>query len=259
MKFCNWLRRLFSKPKFGTGLKPNDIDERDYNYRLSGITIDGMDLSEGTGKVLNQGSSNACTAFAVCELLDYVLEHKKNIPWSFKSSKLFTWYYSRLEEGTEDKNAGVQLRNVFKTINKYGFVQEVQYPFNKNWYIIPPAEVNIAGSFFKLYLGTIPKYYAIPTNKTNFSKLISNCLTNNTPIVFGFPIHDEFINTKQSNSEINNLTGKFRGYHAMLITGERDNHYIIKNSWGNMWGDKGYCYIEKQLLKDNAIDVWTLK
>ncbi len=38
------------------------------------------------------------------------------------------------------------------------------------------------------------------------------------------------------------------GRHAMLITGYTGNFYIVKNSWGENWGDKGYCYIPKNVL-----------
>jgi len=39
------------------------------------------------------------------------------------------------------------------------------------------------------------------------------------------------------------------GYHSMLCVGYIGNYFIIKNSWGTDWGDKGYCYIPKEVLK----------
>lgn len=41
------------------------------------------------------------------------------------------------------------------------------------------------------------------------------------------------------------------GYHAMLCVGYIGNYFIIKNSWGEDWGDKGYCYIPKKVLADS--------
>ncbi len=38
------------------------------------------------------------------------------------------------------------------------------------------------------------------------------------------------------------------GRHAMLITGYVGNFYVVKNSWGMDWGEKGYCYIPKNVL-----------
>jgi C1A family cysteine protease len=41
------------------------------------------------------------------------------------------------------------------------------------------------------------------------------------------------------------------GRHAMLIVGYTGNFYIIKNSWGTEWGDKGYCYVPKNVLEQS--------
>ncbi|RYE89386.1 MAG: hypothetical protein EOO75_11900, partial [Myxococcales bacterium] len=38
------------------------------------------------------------------------------------------------------------------------------------------------------------------------------------------------------------------GRHAMLIVGYRGNYFIVKNSWGTAWGEKGYAYIPKSIL-----------
>ncbi len=39
------------------------------------------------------------------------------------------------------------------------------------------------------------------------------------------------------------------GRHAMLIVGYTGNFYILKNSWGEGWGDKGYCYVPKNVIE----------
>jgi hypothetical protein len=47
----------------------------------------------------------------------------------------------------------------------------------------------------------------------------------------------------------------FHGRHAMLIVGYTGNFYIVKNSWGENWGDQGYCYIPKAVLADSDPDL----
>jgi hypothetical protein len=41
------------------------------------------------------------------------------------------------------------------------------------------------------------------------------------------------------------------GRHAMLIVGYTGNFFILKNSWGETWGDKGYGYVPKSVLADS--------
>lgn len=41
------------------------------------------------------------------------------------------------------------------------------------------------------------------------------------------------------------------GRHAMLIVGYTGNFYILKNSWSEDWGDKGYSYVPKNVLADS--------
>ncbi|MBI1790206.1 MAG: C1 family peptidase [Acidobacteria bacterium] len=41
------------------------------------------------------------------------------------------------------------------------------------------------------------------------------------------------------------------GRHAMLIAGYIGNFFIVKNSWGEDWGDKGYCYIPRNVLEQS--------
>jgi hypothetical protein len=45
------------------------------------------------------------------------------------------------------------------------------------------------------------------------------------------------------------------GRHAMLIVGYTGNYYIVKNSWGETWGDKGYCYVPKNVIAESEPDL----
>ena len=54
------------------------------------------------------------------------------------------------------------------------------------------------------------------------------------------------------------------GGHAMLCVGysDPDEVFIVRNSWGTDWGDKGYCYIPYRYLMNpdfNFGDSWIIK
>ena len=44
------------------------------------------------------------------------------------------------------------------------------------------------------------------------------------------------------------------GYHAMVIVGYTDEtkHFVVRNSWGEHFGDRGYCYIPYSYICDPA-------
>lgn len=44
--------------------------------------------------------------------------------------------------------------------------------------------------------------------------------------------------------------------HAVLLVGFTSTYWIIKNSWGAGWGDKGYIYINRDPNKNCGIGKW---
>ena len=76
------------------------------------------------------------------------------------------------------------------------------------------------------------------------------------PIAVGFEVLDDFRYYKEGiyrhtglMSRINNVTGFEETNHAVLIVGygHCDKHnldyWIVKNSWGDQWGEDGYFRI----------------
>jgi C1A family cysteine protease len=55
---------------------------------------------------------------------------------------------------------------------------------------------------------------------------------------------------------------KVLGGHAVLAVGYDDAKqcFIVRNSWGTKWGDKGHCYMPYAYLTDSdlAADFWTI-
>lgn len=76
------------------------------------------------------------------------------------------------------------------------------------------------------------------------------------PVVAGMAVYSDFyaytsgVYRKVKNSEL-------RGYHCVCVVGYDDDQqcWIVKNSWGDKWGDNGYIYIgygQADLLIDSS-------
>jgi len=75
------------------------------------------------------------------------------------------------------------------------------------------------------------------------------CLAEGYPIIFGLKLTQKFFKVGRSGiietPDPNDPQSAEHGLHAMLIVGYSDTEarFIVRNSWGTDWGDKGYCYI----------------
>ena len=101
-------------------------------------------------------------------------------------------------------------------------------------------------------------------------------LSKGFPIVFGMMVPKSFYLTPANGVVPMPSPNEVRlGGHALLAVGYDDDkqHFIVRNSWGEEFGDKGYCYIPYQFftekynatpeavdksLEDNAFSFWCL-
>lgn len=256
MNFFAFLWKLFQTNKTG-GLIPQSPDLRDYPYQPENIQIlPSVSLRNDFRQADDQGTLNSCSAYAMGAMLDYFAKKKKeNKKWeNFDFSENYQWYWSRYLEGSEDSNTGVVLRNCFKTVQKYGFTDQTLWSWQDGWRTAPSPKAQQSAEFFKLYLGFFNKYLYISRGDID---TVKKCLSEGFPVVFGIDIDKAFTKLKGSlvvSSIKNPLFG-----HAMIVVGYGPEGFLVRNSWGKRWGDKGYCTISEELFKLKAFDMWTLR
>lgn len=92
------------------------------------------------------------------------------------------------------------------------------------------------------------KHYGMVKNPL----LLRNALIVNGPCFGALPVYNytpEFWNRRPGDS--------LCGYHAISIVGYDEDGFIIRNSWGSGFGDKGYTHISlEDMLK--MIEIWTV-
>ncbi len=253
------LRSLF-------GLIEDAADPRDRPFQLSSVAPDtpGMvDLSPQLPAAWHQGSIGSCTSNACAGLLAYL--YPGHIP-----SRLALYYETRELEGTADKDAGCQIRDAMKVMQKQGVVSDDLWPYDEARFAEEPPNDGVDAEH------TIANY-----SRLNTLQDMLDCLSLAFPFVLSIDLPDYFDREAGAKGVMPLATGPIDtlGLHAMLAVGfDRDflanpdflasgldpsavesTMFLVRNSWGAAWGRNGHFWLAASWLTNRSTvgDCWT--
>ena len=258
----------FSKEIHKQNIKPNrytwksDIpDKRDKYAKYTDFTVDLevpsiIDLRENCPPIVDQGNLGSSTANSILFLYRYREMLKKEL-CTFMPSTLFLYYNSRIKDECIDQDNGSSIRDGLKCLNKLGVCSEKMWEYDISKFTDKPSdECYVFASLHKSI-----KYFKLNQDLA----LFKTCLINGFPFIFGLTLYESFDSDKTKTTgliDLPNINEKVIGAHTMAVIGydDKKKHFIIRNSWGNKWGDKGYCYLPYDYImdKDLATDFWIL-
>ncbi|MDN5284803.1 MAG: Xylellain [Mucilaginibacter sp.] len=244
------------------GWLPDLPDHRDLRYAivrqaaLAKPVPPLVDMRAQCPPVYNQGSLGSCTANAIAGAFQFELM-KQKLP-VFTPSRLFIYYNERVLEGHVKDDSGAQLRDGIKSVATLGVCDETLWPYNITKFAQKPtttlytkAKANLAIQYTRL-------------NNTAIGEL-KTCLASGNPFVFGFTAYQSFEGDAVAKSGVLTMptpTESVIGGHAVLAVGYDDSKkaFIVRNSWGDSWGLKGYFYMPYDYITntDLADDFWTI-
>ena len=105
----------------------------------------------------------------------------------------------------------------------------------------------------------VTNYFSLDTDQD-----IKQCLAAGFPVVFGTTVYESFESDSTASTGVVTMPSSDEqqvGGHCMTIVGYDDanNRWIVDNSWGVGWGDKGSCYIPYVYTDQFASDYWTVR
>lgn len=238
-----------------------------------------VDLRGKCPDVYDQGKLGSCTAnsLAFCYHFDELLNRESNrkivdnedtskitVQVSQKEtnvfipSRLFIYYNERNLEGTVDKDAGAEIHDGIQVMNTIGVCPETDWVYDISKFAVKPDEkCYTEAQNHKTIL-----YNALDQNLDQ----LKACLISGFPVAFGFVVYQSFESdyVKQTGQVPMPEPGeKVLGGHAVALVGFDDKQkvFIVRNSWGSSWGDRGYFYMpyEYVLNQELASDFWTIK
>ncbi len=219
-----------------------------------------VDLSENDnwGEMFDQGDLGSCVSNSVAYCIRFV--RKKEGRTVYDPSRLFIYYFGRLLENMPiNEDTGLYIRSGYKSVARYSVCSEKNWAYKPIKFAVKPNDNAIqAAAQHKTF-----SYLYVDHTLTDLKK----CLSDGYPISFGFTVFDSFMSssvarTGQVPYPKVDAEEQFGG-HAVTLVGYDDEKQMFKiaNSWGNKWGDNGFCYMPyKFILNDNFVgDFWTAR
>lgn len=220
----------------------------------------------------DQGDLGSCTANAGVGLVEYF--ERRAFGKHMEASRLFLYKATR-NLMKEKGDTGAFLRTTMGALVLFGVPPEEYWPYNTTNFDKEPTAFCYA--FAQNYQSM--SYYRLDPPGIKAAELLSRIKTNlaaGLPSMFGFTVYSSIAQASRNGGKIPYPTkgDKIEGGHAIVVAGyddkmkirngnaggiETTGAFLIRNSWGTEWGDKGYGWLPYEyVLKGLAEDWWSL-
>ena len=254
---------MSAKKSFATsryGWQPDLPDQRDHLYAAPlaaiGLVPAKADLRSQCPPVYNQGQLGSCTANAIAAAVQF--DRLKQKISDFVPSRLFIYYNERVMEHSVASDSGAQIRDGIKSVGAQGDCPETEWPYViAKFKTKPPA---------RCYSDALQYKAVLYQRVTQTLGQLKGCLASGFPFVFGFTVYESFESTqvaKTGHASLPKSGEQTVGGHAVVGVGYDDakQWFIVRNSWGDGWGMKGYFTLPYAYVTDDnlASDFWTVR
>jgi C1A family cysteine protease len=245
-------------PQAWMGLRRDMRDPRDVEFKPKALRMPASDtkLLQFIPPRKDQGPIGSCTAHGVEGAMRTLF--KKVGEEDFSLSTLGLYWDTRFREGTVMEDAGAEIRNAIKSANA-GVGREEIWPYDTARFMETPPGSYYDDGVFQQAL----KYRRVaPLSST----MVKQAIIRGFPVVIGILLYGSFDTDKVAATGIVPTPTREDydvqlGGHCMYVVGFEKRHFIVVNSWGEDWGDKGLCYIPEAYIGStkHGADYWTIE
>jgi C1A family cysteine protease len=225
------------------------------------------DIRSGYSLIKDQGELGACTSFSACSVIEYLLNKDIDL------SELYFYYQERKEDGdiTDDGGSTIERSAEVSTIT--GTCKEDLEPYDISKFAdAPSAEADADAKNHKV----VTKYKLQTINDILYCVGVLK-----KPVLIGIDVYESLeeigadgyvpmpkIGEQSLGGHAVNICGYFwkdkgifneieKGLESFLVKFKYNGlYFIVRNSWGEAFGDKGYMYIPAEFLQKYSYDWW---
>lgn len=200
-----------------------------------------MDLTPWCGRVKDQGTLGACTAFAGTGCLEYLYRRFKSKTPEF--SPLFLYYKERELDGVLGQgDTGSYGSTAVRVINQTGVCLEAVDTYDPAKFEATPTAAQIldAGN------GKAGAYHSMSFSAMRY------CIASSYPVLIGITVYESFESGDWGSEWVMpEPKGSVLGGHEVYAKGYDDTRgaFNVRNSWSASWGLNGDFWLPYSLLE----------
>jgi len=251
----------FNHPKFILNCSPSEDQERDWGIdvaKRAGVhphqtTIPAStDLREDWWVINNQGHTGTCAGWATADgVLRWHFVKARKLKGDILLSVRYIYMAAKEVAHKDRPNTFIELakaniKDCLEIARKFGVVTEPVLPF----------EVN-AGAYELYTAGHENKFYALAARRRiahffNLGKdpaVWQRWLAHNGPIATRLVVDRKWNNATNTRGKLDvydKAHAKAEDGHCVALVGYTPERFIVRNSWGTAWGDRGFAYASKE-------------
>ena len=239
------------QPKRILNVRPSEKVEEDWTFEVAAeadlvaaapAIPSTKDLRADWWKIADQGSTGSCVGWATADsVLRWHFVKAGRLLQTNLLSPRFIWMASKETDQFITRptgfieTEGTSLKSALDVARKYGVVRDSTLSFASG----------------KLYPGSANTFYAVAAQRKisayfNLGRSVSNWrtwLATKGPILTRLNVDDTWDLASDTGGDLEEYVPETaRGGHAVALVGYRPGAFIVRNSWGTGWGDKGFAY-----------------
>jgi len=253
----SWVSRL-SKEELTRmlGVKNRKPGRLDFESRgMKATATSGVDWRNNNGinwlgPVMNQGNCGSCVAFANVATLEAQTSITSGMPWlhpSFSPQNLFACGGGGCDSGWMNDSAASFLQ-------QSGVTDEACAPYTSG---STGVDVDCSVKCSDADARTTRIVNSTTPSSGGGSVDAVKAALKKGPLVTDFDVYADFIT--YSGGIYKHVTGDNVGGHAVSIVGYDDTKraWLIRNSWGQEWGDNGFAWISWDDISGIGANTWS--